>query len=167
LAVWNPPVRPFRRLDSLTPFPLSAPADLPTGAEYRFGPRLPIRGWCYLLRHPFAQTFSRRCRNILPCCPSPTPVIPGLGLGPTNPGRIILPQETLGFRCSGFSPELLLLMPTSSLPFRPARLTADLQPRMERSPTTHRTLMICASVVSAANLSPVDFQRKSAKLRRV
>jgi hypothetical protein len=38
--------------------------------------------------------------GILTCCPSPTPF--GLGLGPPNPGRICLPQETSGFRRAGF-----------------------------------------------------------------
>ena len=34
-------------------------------------------------------------------CPSPTPF--GLGLGPTDPERINLPQETLGIRWMRFS----------------------------------------------------------------
>jgi hypothetical protein len=37
-------------------------------------------------------------------CPSPTTFV--LGLGPTNPERTSLPQETLGFRRVGFSPTL-------------------------------------------------------------
>ena len=47
--------------------------------------------------------------GILTCCPSPTPF--GLGLGPPNPGRNCLPQETSGFRRAGFSPALSLLIP--------------------------------------------------------
>ena len=39
-----------------------------------------------------------------------------LALGPTNPEQINLTQETLGFRCAGFSPALSLLMPTKSFP---------------------------------------------------
>ena len=35
-------------------------------------------------------------------CPSPTTFV--LGLGPTNPERTSLPQETLGIRRVGFSP---------------------------------------------------------------
>src|SRR5579859_6678231 len=35
-------------------------------------------------------------------CPSPTTFV--LGLGPTNPERTSLPQETLGLRRVGFSP---------------------------------------------------------------
>ena len=47
-------------------------------------------------------------------CPSTTPF--GLALGPTNPERINLAQETLDFRRPGFSPGLSLLMPAESLP---------------------------------------------------
>src|SRR5699024_1690215 len=38
----------------------------------------------------------RGSTGISTCCPSPTPI--GLSLGPTNPERTSLPQETLGFR---------------------------------------------------------------------
>ena len=70
-------------------------------------------------------------------CPSPTPC--GLGLGPTNPERMNLPQEPLGFRRPGFSPELyathtgILTSDRSSTPSgMPSR-------QSERSPTTPRT----------------------------
>ena len=46
--------------------------------------------------------------GMLTCCPSATPF--GLALGPPNPGRIYLPQETLGFRRGRFSLPLSLLM---------------------------------------------------------
>ena len=42
-----------------------------------------------------------------------------LGLGPTNPGTIIVAQETLLFRWAGFSPALWLLIPAFSLPNAP------------------------------------------------
>ena len=42
-----------------------------------------------------------------------------LGLGPTNPGTIIVAQETLFFRRTGFSPVLKLLIPAFSLPRAP------------------------------------------------
>ena len=48
--------------------------------------------------------------GILTSCPSATPF--GLVLGPTNPGRMSLPQETLGLRRPDFSSEFTLLMPT-------------------------------------------------------
>ena len=46
-----------------------------------------------------------------------------LGLGPTNPGAIIVAQETLLFRRAGFSPALWLLIPAFSLPDAPPDLT--------------------------------------------
>ena len=49
-----------------------------------------------------------------------------LGLGPTNPGTIIVAQETLLFRRAGFSPALWLLIPTFSLPTAPPNLTIQL-----------------------------------------
>ena len=49
--------------------------------------------------------------------PSATPF--GLTLGPTNPERIDLPQETLGFRRTRFSRVLSLLVPAGSLPYPP------------------------------------------------
>ena len=52
-----------------------------------------------------------------------------LGLGPTNPGTIIVAQETLLFRWTGFSPVLLLLIPAFSLPNAPPNLTVRLQRR--------------------------------------
>ena len=52
-----------------------------------------------------------------------------LGLGPTNPGLIIMAQETLLFRWAGFSPALMLLVPAFSLPNAPPNLTIRLQRR--------------------------------------
>ena len=46
-------------------------------------------------------------------CPSATPF--GLALGPTKLQRTSLPEEPLGFRWTGFSPVLALLMSASSL----------------------------------------------------
>src|SRR5437588_12024447 len=71
--------------------------------------------------------------GILTCCPSATPF--GLALGPTNPGRIYLPQETLGFRRAGFSPALSLLIPAFSLAHAPALLTVRLRRGVQRSST--------------------------------
>ena len=63
--------------------------------------------------------------GILTRCPSPTLI--RLGLGPTNPGMIIMAQETLLFRWAGFSPALWLLIPTFSLPTAPPNLAIQLQ----------------------------------------
>jgi hypothetical protein len=51
-------------------------------------------------RHLAVQTIAGGI-GISTDCPSPTAF--ALGLGPTNPERINLPQETLGFRCARFS----------------------------------------------------------------
>ena len=59
-----------------------------------------------------------------------------LGLGPTNPGTIIVAQETLLFRWQGFSPCLWLLIPAFSLPRAPPGLPARLHCSEERSSTT-------------------------------
>ena len=50
-----------------------------------------------------------------------------LGLGPTNPGTIIVAQETLLFRGAGFSPALWLLIPTFSLDNAPPDLAVRLR----------------------------------------
>ena len=50
-----------------------------------------------------------------------------LGLGPTNPGTIIVAQETLLFRWAGFSPALWLLIPAFSLDSAPPDLAVQLQ----------------------------------------
>ena len=67
--------------------------------------------------------------------PSRTPF--GLRLGPANPGRTNLPQETLGLRRQGFSPCLSLLIPSFSLLLRPVVFPVDLHPTTERSPTSN------------------------------
>src|SRR5687767_15873175 len=54
-------------------------------------------------RHLAVQTISGGF-GISTECPSPTTFV--LGLGPTNPERTSLPQETLGIRSVGFSPTL-------------------------------------------------------------
>ena len=49
---------------------------------------------------------------------------------------MILGQEPLGFRRTGFSPVLSLLMPAFSLPTAPPLLAEAASPQLERSPTT-------------------------------
>jgi len=71
--------------------------------------------------------------GILTSCPSPTRL--RLGLGPTNPEWIILPQEPLGLRWPGFSPGLSLLIPAFALLCAPAVLPVDLLCLTGRSPT--------------------------------
>jgi hypothetical protein len=58
-----------------------------------------------------------------------------LGLGPTNPGMTIIAQETLLFRCAGFSPAYV----THSSILTCSRSTAPLStasPQLQRSSTT-------------------------------
>jgi hypothetical protein len=60
--------------------------------------------------------------GILTCFPSPTPV--GLGLGPTNPGRMNLAQETLGFSANEFLTRFIAThVSISSLPAAPPSLS--------------------------------------------
>ena len=80
-----------------------------------------------LLRPPLVQTINRWYGNILP-------VFHRLRLSastkePANPGRIYLPQETLGFRRWRFSLHLSLLNPTYSLATAPLTLPGQLQSR--------------------------------------
>src|ERR1700712_1338918 len=77
-----------------------------------------------------------------------------LGLGPTNPGTIIVAQETLLFRRAGFSPALWLLIPAFSLDTAPPNLTVQLRCRYQRSSTAPNKL----KARSFGNtLSPVTF----------
>src|SRR5665213_17286 len=69
-----------------------------------------------------------------------------LGLGPTNPGTIIVAQETLLFRWAGFSPALWLLIPAFSLDNAPRVLANPLQRRNQRSSTTDATHFMLRSI---------------------
>ena len=129
-------------------------ADLPAQTAYT-----PEHGDFYpcvltLLRHPIDQT-PTPWYGILTCFPSPTAF--ALDLGPTDPGRINLPQETLGLRRTSFSLVLSLLVPTFSFVPRPALLTVRLRPTAQRSPTPATRRTGSQAVVSVACLSPVTF----------
>ena len=88
-------------------------------------------------------------------CPSPTTFV--LGLGPTNPERTSLPQETLGLRRVRFS--LTLRYSCRHSHFR------SLQPSSRSTFTAHGTLPyhrptgepVGRSVASVPSLSPVEF----------
>ena len=88
-------------------------------------------------------------------CPSPTPF--GLGLGPTDPERINLPQETLGIRCVRFSR-------TFRYSFRHSHFS-ELQRSSRSTFTAPRTLLYHSrstevdreSKASVPGLSPVRF----------
>ena len=80
-----------------------------------------------------------------------------LGLGPTNPGTIIVAQETLLFRWAGFSPALWLLIPTFSLDTAPPDLTVRLQRNINAPLPRHINMTSIASVI---HLAPLHFPRK-------
>ena len=80
-----------------------------------------------------------------------------LGLGPTNPGSIIVAQETLLFRWAGFSPALWLLIPAFSLDSAPPDLAIRLR-RPINAPLPrpiNRT-----SISSVLHFSPVTFSAR-------
>ena len=91
-------------------------------------------------------------------CPSPTTFV--LGLGPTNPERTSLAQETLGIRRVGFSPTFRYSCRHSH--FHP------LQPSSRSTFTADGTLPYHASagepantsVASVPGLSPVEFSAR-------
>ena len=62
-----------------------------------------------------------RSQGILTLCPSDAAF--AISLGPTNPGLIVIAQETLIFRREGISPSLRLLVPTFLLPHAPRWVT--------------------------------------------
>jgi hypothetical protein len=109
-------------------------------------------------RHLAVQTISGGS-GISTGCPSPTTFV--LGLGPTNPERTSLPQETLGLRRVGFSPTSRYSCRHSH--FRP------LQPSSRSTFTANRTLPYhrppgepgCQSVASVPSLSPVTFSARN------
>ena len=91
------------------------------------------------------RSYKRRSSGagLLTCCPSPTPC--GLGLGPTNPERIILAQEPLGLRRGGFAPPLCAThagirarLRSTRAPARASRLQATLPYRWGPHRCRHR-----------------------------
>ena len=80
-----------------------------------------------------------------------------LGLGPTNPERTSLPQETLGFRRVGFSPTLRYSCRHSHFrPLQPSsRSTFTADGTLPYQTTTGEPAM--ESVASVPSLSPAEF----------
>jgi hypothetical protein len=99
--------------------------------------------------------------GILTRWPSPTPF--GLGLGPTNPGRTSLAQETLLFRRKGFSPFLSLLMPAFSLPRATTHLHSCARTPVERSPTAPKDRNPRTPQASVHGLAPLNFRRRTSR----
>ena len=120
------------------------------------GSPIPSGDCAYLPASPHRSIAYSGGTGILTRFPSTTPY--GLALGPTYPGWIILPQETLGLRRSDFSSELLLLMPAYSLLIPPAWLSPHLLKSTECSPTECLFNIPAASVRS---FSPVTFSAQN------
>ena len=120
------------------------------------GPGLPSPGRA----SPYASFLRNRKRygNV-----DPFPI--GYALQPRLRGRLTLGKiaftlETLGFRRTGIPPVFSLLMPASSLPSRPARLSPHLLPYTECSPT--HSAMRCA-VASVTRLAPLHYRRPTTR----
>ena len=119
---------------------------------------------CWPSSEPLPQGDTLRCKRpfggsgISTGCPSPTTFV--LGLGPTNPERTSLAQETLGIRRVGFSPTFRYSCRHSH--FRP------LQPSSRSTFTANGTLPYHASagepantsVASVPGLSPAEFSAR-------
>ena len=89
-------------------------------------------------------------------CPSATTFV--LALGPTKLQRTSLPEEPLGFRWTGFSPVLSLLMSASSLVSSPPLLTLWLR-------STHNAPLPPPkgrSIASVTGLSPLTLSAQNA-----
>ena len=103
---------------------LTPRADLPTLGRLRLGTRhLHRHARTTLPRHAPRYERVSGGAGILTGCPSPTPL--GLGLGPTNPPRINLPEETLGFRWGCFAhPSRYSCRHSHSHPLQPSSRSA-------------------------------------------
>ena len=119
----------------------------------------PIEGWLTLLRHPIGLCRPCGSTGMLTRFPSATPF--GLALGPTNPERIDLPQETLGFRRTRFSRVLSLLVPAGSLPCPPPVLVGRTSSVMECSSTKRTDRSLFESAASVTGLSPVELSART------
>jgi len=92
-------------------------------------------------------------------CPSPT--LFSLGLGPTHPPWMNLPEEPLGIRRGGFFTSLALLMPAFALVVAPAPIPRDL-PRSHDAPLPRLAAINSdqASAASVLDLSPATLSAR-------
>ena len=133
------------------------PVDLPAGPSYTLKPPS-NRRLAYPSASPHRSLSLCGSTGMLTRFPSATPF--GLALGPTNPERIDLPQETLGFRRTRFSRVFSLLVPAGSLPCAPLVLVGRASPPMERSSTNRTQQAAFDSVASVTSLSPVELSAR-------
>ena len=134
------------------------PVDFPAGPSYTLEPPS-IGGLAYPSASPHRSLSPCGSTGMLTRFPSATPF--GLALGPTNPERIDLPQETLGFRRTRFSRVFSLLVPAGSLPYPPPVLVGRASTNMERSSTNHRGRILRESAASVPGLSPVELSAQT------
>ena len=133
------------------------PVDLPAEPSYTLKPPSNRRLVCPSAS-PHRSLSLYGSTGMLTRFPSATPF--GLALGPTNPERIGLAQETLGFRRTRFSRVLSLLVPAGSLPCAPLVLVDRASLPMERSSTNQTRRTSFDSVASVTSLSPVELSAR-------
>ena len=135
------------------------PVDLPAEPSYTLEPPS-IRGLAYPSASPHRSLSPCGSTGILTRFPSATPF--GLALGPTNPERIDLPQETLGFRRTRFSRVFSLLVPAGSLPYPPPVLVGRAShSSLECSSTNRRERTLFYSAASVTDLSPGELSAQT------
>src|SRR5215211_7528362 len=132
--------------------------DLPASPSYTFKPPS-NRGLAYPSASLHRSLSCVGSTGMLTRFPSATPF--GLALGPTNPERIDLPQETLGFRRTRFSRVFSLLVPAGSLPYPPPVLVGQTSPNMECSSTNLKRRISLESAASVTCLSPVELSART------
>ena len=132
--------------------------DFPASPSYTLEPPS-NRGLVYPSASPHRSLSCVGSTGMLTRFPSATPF--GLALGPTNPERIDLPQETLGFRRTRFSRVLSLLVPAGSLPCPPPVLVGRTSSVMECSSTKRLERTRVESAASVTGLSPGELSART------
>ena len=132
--------------------------DFPANPSYTLKPPSG-RGLAYPSASPHRSLSCVGSTGMLTRFPSATPF--GLALGPTNPERIDLPQETLGFRRTRFSRVFSLLVPAGSLPCPRPVLVGRASPDMECSSTNRLERTRIESAASVSGLSPVELSART------
>jgi hypothetical protein len=132
--------------------------DFPASPSYTLEPPS-NRGLVYPSASPHRSLSCVGSTGMLTRFPSATPF--GLALGPTNPERIDLPQETLGFRRTRFSRVFSLLVPAGSLPCPPPVLVGRTSLNMECSSTNQVRRTSLESAASVTVLSPGELSART------
>ena len=155
MAAWDQPL--YRPKPSTSGLGI-VPVDFPGRPSYTLK-ATSNSGLIYPSASPHRSLSSVGSTGMLTRFPSATPF--GLALGPTNPERIDLPQETLGFRRTRFSRVFSLLVPAGSLPCPPPVLVGRTSTGMECSSTNHERRTSRESAASVSGLSPVELSAQT------